>query len=251
MQGIRDTARGAVKLSTRRPPATSASPASPAAATCCPVSPETPRPRPAPRPTSTSRLRRRVRRRSGPADPPDVGLDGYGGWTATYTQSYKGVPVFGALLRAHVDAPAALTAVNGFAAPGIDMSTDASRTQAQAADRAIAFVKSAPAPRRRRRGRAHGADDVGAKIYVYREGAIRGVAGRQPAGLRGRGTNGGTVREKVFVDASSGKVLNRYSMIDNALDRELYETSLSARPTWSGRRATRSRAASTRTSRTW
>ena len=43
-------------------------------------------------------------------------------------------------------------------------------------------------------------------------------------------------------------------MIDNALDRRLYETSYDpadpGRPTWCGRRATRSRAPSTRTSRT-
>ena len=67
-------------------------------------------------------------------------------------------------------------------------------------------------------------------------------------------TNRRNVRDMVFIDANTGKVVNRYSMIDNALDRELYEQRYDpANPTETGcgTRATRSRAPSTRTSRTW
>ena len=38
-------------------------------------------------------------------------------------------------------------------------------------------------------------------------------------------SNQRNVRDMVFVDANTGKVVNRYSMIDNALERELYEGS--------------------------
>ena len=36
----------------------------------------------------------------------------------------------------------------------------------------------------------------------------------------------------VFVDADTGKVVNRYSMIHDALDRELYEVSPDTEPVW-------------------
>ena len=44
------------------------------------------------------------------------------GWTVTYRQTYQGVPVFGAMLKANIDTDGDLTAVNGFAAPGLDLS---------------------------------------------------------------------------------------------------------------------------------
>ena len=58
-----------------------------------------------------------------------IAADSAGGFTASYTQSYKGIPVFGALLKAHVNADGALTSVNGYAAPGINVSTDAAGVQ--------------------------------------------------------------------------------------------------------------------------
>ena len=36
-------------------------------------------------------------------------------------------------------------------------------------------------------------------------------------------SNGADVRDKVFVDAETGKTLNRYSLIHDGLYRELYE----------------------------
>ena len=53
----------------------------------------------------------------------EITSDGYGGWTSSYTQSYKGVPVFASRIKAHVNADGALTAVSGYASPDIDLST--------------------------------------------------------------------------------------------------------------------------------
>ena len=52
------------------------------------------------------------------------------GWTISYTQEYKGVPIFGSLLRAHVDKQGDLTSVNGYAAPGLSLSTSPARSAA-------------------------------------------------------------------------------------------------------------------------
>ncbi len=155
----------------------------------------------------------------------ELASDGYGGWTATYTQSYKGVPVFGALLRAHINGAGALTSVNGYAAPGIDLSTDARRTPAQAGSRAVEFVKSSPSDAAA--GGSVTASGLRAKstdLVIYRHGAIKGEEGANTLAYVVEVVGAG-VREKVFVGAQSGKVLNRYSMMHNDLYRELYEES--------------------------
>ena len=61
------------------------------------------------------------------------------------------------------------------------------------------------------------------ELVVYRTGAIRGDSGTNVLAYVVEVTNKANVRDTVFVDARSGKALNRYSMIDDALDREVYE----------------------------
>ncbi|MFC5179592.1 M4 family metallopeptidase [Nocardioides taihuensis] len=142
------------------------------------------------------------------------------GWTVTYTQSYRGVPVFGAMLKANVDRQGDLTSVNGYAAPGLTLSTTPQHSATEAAQRAIAFVKAHP---------AEGVKDMSGleatvnQLVVYRMGAVKGEAGAAILAHQIEVTNKKTVRDTVIVDATTGKVVNRYSMMDTALDRHLYE----------------------------
>ena len=53
----------------------------------------------------------------------------------TYTQEHAGVPVFGAVLKAHFDQDGALTVVNGTIVPDIDVSTAPSRSARRRARR--------------------------------------------------------------------------------------------------------------------
>ena len=101
--------------------------------------------------------------------------------------------------------------------------------QAEAADRAVAMVKPSPA---RPATAAPTTDPTGLKAAsataVRSTGRVPSEAssGRNHPGLRRRGpsTTSATCASMVVVDANTGKVVNRWSMIDNALDRELYET---------------------------
>jgi Zn-dependent metalloprotease len=156
-----------------------------------------------------------------------------GGFTATYTQTYQGLPVFGSMLRANVDSSGALRSVNGFVAPGIDLATDARLSQAEAAQRAIALVKTSPSMARN--GGTARASDLRAKsnqLMVYRTGVVKGEAGTNQLAYVSEVTDEKAVREQVILDANSGKVLNRYSMIDNDLNRELHEISPNSTPIW-------------------
>jgi len=145
------------------------------------------------------------------------------GWTVEFAQSYQGVPVFGGELHASVSKAGELTSVNGFVAPDLKGGVATQFSAAQAADRAMAIV------RQDRPGGATtdltGIKATSSKLYVYREGAIRGVPGPNLLAYAVEVSNQRNVREMVFIDANTGKVVNRYSMIDNALHRELYEQS--------------------------
>ncbi len=155
----------------------------------------------------------------------DVQQDAYG-WTVTYKQQYRGVPVFGAVLKANLDTSGDLTAVGGFAVPALDLSVDPRLSAAEAAERAVTVVKADPptndegAPADTSAVRAADND-----LNVYRIGALKGDTGKSVLVYAVEVSNATSVRDMVFIDANTGKPVNRYSLVHAALDRELYETS--------------------------
>lgn len=148
-----------------------------------------------------------------------------GGTTITYTQSYRGVPVFGSMLRAHVDRQGDLTSVNGYAAPGLSLSTDPRISEGEAGQRAVSTVTADPPGS----GDGGAPDTSGltpsAELMVYRMGATKGEAGEAVLAWVVEVTNGNSIRDMVVIDASTGKPVNRWSTVHDALERELYETS--------------------------
>ncbi|WP_161962456.1 M4 family metallopeptidase [Nocardioides speluncae] len=156
------------------------------------------------------------------------------GWTVSFAQSYKGIPVWGTQLRAHVDADGQLTSVNGEAAPVSGLDTTPRLSETEAGERAVRMVKADP-PDSQDRGKVNtsGLKAKATELYVYRTGLIKGQAGGK-TGLvyQVEVTNERNIRDVVLVAADSGKVVNRYSMIHNELDRKLYEVSRETEPVW-------------------
>ncbi len=164
--------------------------------------------------------------RPGELDQTEVYAD-KAGWSVTFSQSYQGVPVFGGELKAHVDREGALTSVNGYVAPDISLDVTPTVSKAQASSRALSAVKAKPA----------GYEDGGptgltkgltvrrADLTIYRTGSPRGIDGKATLAWAVEVWNRSTVRESLILDASTGKPLNRWSMMAHALDRELYESS--------------------------
>ena len=144
------------------------------------------------------------------------------GWTVTYSQSYKGVDVFGAVLRAHLDKQGDLTSVNGYAAPDLSLSTSPRVSAAAAGESAVGTVRANPP------GHEGDADTTGihaasTDLVVYRLGAPKGETGQAILAWAVEVTNAANVRDMVFLDASTGKLVNRYSLVHDGLYRELYE----------------------------
>ncbi|MDQ5821571.1 MAG: M4 family metallopeptidase, partial [Actinomycetota bacterium] len=152
--------------------------------------------------------------------------DGLGGTQIRYEQVYNGVPVWGGQLVARLDASNNLTAVAGVAVPNLSLSTSPRLTASQAGTKAVEAVVADP-PANEETGVKAQLSQVtlkaDAKLYVYKLGLVKGDDGAVQLVYQVEVTDGSNVREFVFVSAFTGKVVNRYSAINDALFRRLYE----------------------------
>ena len=151
-----------------------------------------------------------------------VQRDRYGS-TVTYTQHYKGLPVFGSTVLAHLDKTGDLTSVNGDAVPNLSLSTDPTFGKGAASHRAVQTVRADPPGEDGAEADTAGIKAASARLVVYREGLIRGVPGDSELVWQVEVTNRKNVRDMVFISAATGKPVNRYTLIDNALHRIVYE----------------------------
>lgn len=133
----------------------------------------------------------------------------------TYTQHYAGLPVFGAVLKAHLDADGQVAVVTGTLVPDITVSSAPGRSAAQAEKAAVKFMKPL------KKGAALSAR--GSRLLIYREGLAKGVAGDSHLAYEVVVGNGSNVREFVYVDAHSGKVIDRITGTPDALNRRAYD----------------------------
>jgi Zn-dependent metalloprotease len=159
-----------------------------------------------------------------------VKADRYG-WTVSFTQHYRGVPVFGARLMANLDRDGRLTSVNGFVAPNLRLGTTPAIGKQVAAGHAVALVRQQPPTSDTgKAGSVKGLKAAHTRLVVYRMGAVKGEAGRAVLTYMVEVTNRANVRDMVFVDARTGKPVNRYSMAADALERHLIEANGSRDP---------------------
>jgi Zn-dependent metalloprotease len=147
------------------------------------------------------------------------------GWSVTFAQSYKGVPVFAGELKAHVDRQGDLTSVNGFTVPDLSLDVTPRLSEAQAAEKALAAVRAKPSGHEDGgpAGYRNGLTVRDAELTIYRTGSPRGIDGDAHLAWAVEVWNQTSVRETLILDATTGKALNRWSMMAHALDRELYE----------------------------
>jgi Zn-dependent metalloprotease len=154
--------------------------------------------------------------------------DQFGGTHVRYRQYYRGIPVWGGELIAHLDRGGALTSVNGTAVPDIAVNVTPRLSAAGAVKRAVAAVVADPptSAQNGRKLRLTPAQLKGkAELFVYRSGLVRNVPGTSQLVYEVEVTDGARVRDFVFVHAYNGKIVNRYSAIHDALHRVVFEGS--------------------------
>ncbi|MBZ0115305.1 MAG: M4 family metallopeptidase [Thermoanaerobaculia bacterium] len=146
--------------------------------------------------------------------------DHLGTRSVSFHQEFQGVPVFGAVLRVHFDASGRLTAANGTFVPGIEVSTTPRFSLEALTERAVGVVgEQFPETA----GLAAGSRT----LFVYRQGLLQGIAGRDHLVYEIEVTNNG-VRELVYIDAHTRKVVNQITGIQDALDRRAFDGENSA-----------------------
>ena len=134
----------------------------------------------------------------------------------TYRQYHGDVPVFGATLKTHFDRNGRMSEANGTAIPDISVST----TPSVSSDHAGAVARAAVVADR-------GDSDVlrvgRGTLYVFREGLAQGLPGGENLlAWEIEVTDGGGVRDLVYVNAHSGKVIDRINMVQDAMFRRAY-----------------------------
>ena len=146
-----------------------------------------------------------------------VERDTQGGSHLSHRQLYRGLPVFGAVLKTHFSASGELSVINGSFTPGIAVDTQPSRTAEQAAAVALAWVRA-------ELGRPEAPLKTQASLMIYRTGLAKGVAGSNHLAWQVEVGNRVNVRDFVFVDAHSGKVIDKIAGIHHhAKSRRAYD----------------------------
>ena len=146
-----------------------------------------------------------------------IDKDRYGGTHLTQQQLYQGLPVFGAELKSHFDAANNLAVVNGTFIPGITLNPTPKRSAEQASSIAMAMVKADHA-------RASNLTTTQPTLMIFREGLARGIEGANHLAWAVEVGNRADVREFVFVDAHSGKVIDRITGIHDAKNRRAFNS---------------------------
>lgn len=171
-----------------------------------------------------------VRDANSELSPAAAALDRFGATHLTYQQVYNGVPVFAGTLRVHLDAAGRLTAANGVFVPDVNVNTTPALRAEDAAARAIADVQASPPSDKELTGASASAGALVAEsssLFVYQDGLIQDVAGPILLVYRVVVSDRSSLREVVFVDAHTGKIVNRYSAVSDALFRRLFEQNTS------------------------
>lgn len=151
------------------------------------------------------------------------GIDNYGLKNVSLQQEYKGVPVFDGVLRFHYDASENLTAVNGNIIPakGLSVVPNIEKTEAQ-----IIAIRAVENQNINYSGES--VYDYNTKLYVFQKGLVQGNPSAVHLVYEVEVRNDNDVREFVYVDAHKGIIIEQFTGMAHALNRELYEKTLEA-----------------------
>lgn len=147
---------------------------------------------------------------------PRVTKDRQGGTHFSHRQMYRGLPVFGAELKTHFDAAGNLTVANGTFVPGIAVDPTPQRSAEQAGQIAVKRVLADL-------GRQVQVSPTKTTLMVYREGLAQGVPGDNHLAWEVVVGNGVDVRDFVYVDAHTGKIIDKVAGIHDAKNRRAFD----------------------------
>ena len=134
----------------------------------------------------------------------------------TYQQVYQGVDVFAAIVLVHMNAADVVQSMNGVFIPDLKVDVVPNLTAEEAGDIALSivtkqnYVEDAPSS----------ITAVNSKLYIFRQGLVKGVPGSNHLAYEIEVTNNPrSIREFVYVDAHTGKILDQITGIYHGMNR--------------------------------
>jgi len=145
-------------------------------------------------------------------------VDNYGLEHVIFKQEYNGVPVFDGELRFHFNTNKKLSSVNGNVLPNIQLNPVARLSATEASDLAIAAVNQ-------QNLNYSGADLFvnSSTLYVFPKGLVQGNVSSYHLAYEVEVRNNADVREFLYIDAHTGKLVEQFTGIAHAIDRVLYD----------------------------
>lgn len=149
--------------------------------------------------------------------------DNYGLKNVIFAQVYKGVPVFDGVLKFHFNKNEELTSINGNVIPNINDNAIPEITKDVAVEKAKSIVKN------QKLGFKDLPLETGReRLLIFPKGLAQGDALTTFLVYEIEVTNKNDVREFVFINAHTGKLVDQFTGIHNVIDRKLYETNTNA-----------------------
>ena len=149
----------------------------------------------------------------GPASPLaliSVVNDNIGGTHVKFGEKYQGLQVLGAQVVVHLNSTGVL-AVNGDYVPEINVGTTPKVTATQAG--AVALKQQI--------GKTP-YTITKSELAIYRTGLLEGYRGQSVLAYAIEVTNGQSIRDQIWIDATKGKILNRIALNPDGLNRIIY-----------------------------
>lgn len=151
-------------------------------------------------------------------------IDAYGLKHYTLKQQYNGVDVFDAELKFHFDKNDNIKSINGNIIPDINLNTIPGLSTSDANNKALAIIKN---QNLNQSGKA--LKIISNKLYIFPKGLAQGHITSKHLTYEIEVRNDVDVREFLFIDAHSGKLIEQFTGIAHALKRTLYEGSVDSK----------------------
>ena len=149
-------------------------------------------------------------------------VDQYGLKNVVFKQHHKGVPVYDGELRLHFDFQDKMTSASGNVFPYIKLNATPSLSKGDVETIAIEALKT---QNLNMSGKPLEVKEN--ELFVFKKGLVQRTSGDYHLTYRIEISNELDVREFLFIDAHDGSVVEQFTGIAHAIDRIVYETSVS------------------------
>ncbi|TXD84872.1 T9SS type A sorting domain-containing protein [Subsaximicrobium wynnwilliamsii] len=152
----------------------------------------------------------------------EIKTDNYGFKQLILKQVHEGVPVYDGQLRFHFDKNLKLTAINGTVIPNIKTEATAVLSSSAAGQIAVQLVE-----KQQINYSKQALEIFDTKRYIFPKGLAQGYVGNTYLVYEVEIRNNADVREFLYIDANTGKLVEQFTGIAHALNRQVYEENYS------------------------